>query len=101
MLCTWAFVQLVFTIHYAHVYYGDDAPGESRGGLDFHGDDAPDFWDFLYFTVTIGAAAATSDTNITSKRMRRIATVQTVYAYLFNTGVLALAVNMAAGFVGH
>jgi uncharacterized membrane protein len=33
--------------------------------------------------------------------MRRIATVQTVYAYLFNTGVLALAVNMAAGFVGH
>ncbi|MCJ2042281.1 DUF1345 domain-containing protein [Methylobacterium sp. WL30] len=101
VLCTWAFVQLVFTIHYAHVYYGDDAPGESRGGLDFHGDDAPDFWDFLYFTVTIGAAAATSDTNITSKRMRRIATVQTVYAYLFNTGVLALAVNMAAGFVGH
>lgn len=100
VLCTWAFVQLVFTIHYAHVYYGD-ASGESRGGLDFHGDDDPDVWDFLYFTVTIGAAAATSDTNITSKRMRRIATVQTVYAYLFNTGVLALAVNMAAGFVGH
>ncbi len=100
VLCTWAFVQLVFTIHYAHVYYGDES-GESRGGLDFHGDDDPDFWDFLYFTVTIGAAAATSDTNITSKRMRRIATVQTVYAYLFNTGVLALAVNMAAGFVGH
>ena len=101
VLCTWMFVQLVFTVHYAHVYYGDDDAGESRGGLDFHGDDEPDFWDFLYFTVTIGAAAATSDTNITSKRMRRIATVQTVYAYLFNTGVLALAVNMAAGFVGH
>ena len=100
VLCTWAFVQLVFTIHYAHVYYGDEA-GADRGGLDFHGDADPDFWDFLYFTVTIGAAAATSDTNITSKRMRRIATVQTVYAYLFNTGVLALAVNMAAGFVEH
>ena len=100
VLCTWAFVQLVFTIHYAHVYYGDE-DGADRGGLDFHGDLDPDFWDFLYFTVTIGAAAATSDTNITSRRMRRIATVQTVYAYLFNTGVLALAVNMAAGFVGH
>lgn len=100
VLCTWAFVQLVFTVHYAHVYYGDESGG-TRGGLDFHGDDDPDFWDFLYFTVTIGAAVATSDTNITSKRMRRIATVQTVYAYLFNTGVLALAVNMAAGFAGH
>ena len=30
--------------------------------------------------------------------MRRLATVQTVYAYLFNTSVLALAINMAAGF---
>lgn len=101
VLCAWVFVQLVFTVHYAHVYYGAGDAGESRGGLDFHGDAEPDFWDFLYFTVTIGAAAATSDTNVTSKRMRRIATVQTVYAYLFNTGVLALAVNMAAGFVGH
>ncbi|WP_375456308.1 DUF1345 domain-containing protein [uncultured Methylobacterium sp.] len=100
VLCAWVFVQLVFTIHYAHVYHGAGDAGESRGGLDFHGDAEPDFWDFLYFAVTIGAAAATSDTNITSKRMRRIATVQTVYAYLFNTGVLALAVNMAAGFVG-
>ena len=106
MLCAWVFLQLVFTVHYAHVYYGqddgaaDDAT-EGRGGLDFHGDEAPDFWDFLYFTVTIGAAAATSDTNIQSKRMRRIATVQTVCAYLFNTGILAIAVNMAAGFVPH
>ncbi|MFD0934475.1 DUF1345 domain-containing protein, partial [Methylobacterium trifolii] len=101
VLCAWVFVQIVFTVHYAHVYYGGDAEGEGRGGLDFHGEPEPDFWDFLYFTVTIGAAAATSDTNLTSKRMRRIATVQTVYAYFFNTGVLALAVNMAAGFVPH
>ena len=102
MLCTWVFVQMIFTVHYAHVYYGtEDSAETERGGLDFHGDTEPDFWDFLYFTVTIGAAAATSDTNLVSKRMRRIATVQTVGAYLFNTGILALAVNMAAGFVPH
>ncbi|MDP4003640.1 DUF1345 domain-containing protein [Methylobacterium sp. NEAU K] len=102
MLCTWVFMQLVFTVHYAHVYYGVETGPEAeaeRGGLDFHGDTEPDFWDFLYFTVTIGAAAATSDTNLVSKRMRRIATAQTVCAYLFNTGILALAVNMAAGMV--
>ena len=102
MLCTWAFVQLVFTVHYAHVFYGTEdgaADAEERGGLDFHGDTEPDFWDFLYFSVTIGGAVATSDTNLLTKRMRRIATVQTVWAYLFNTVVLALAVNMASGFV--
>jgi uncharacterized membrane protein len=33
--------------------------------------------------------------------MRRIATAQTVGAYLFNTGILALVVNMAAGFAPH
>ena len=97
-------MQFVFTVHYAHVYYGPEdgaEDGKERGGLDFHGEPEPDFWDFLYFSVTIGAAAATSDTNLLTKRMRRIATVQTVWAYLFNTGVLALAVNMAAGFVPH
>ncbi|GLS46597.1 putative membrane protein [Methylobacterium brachythecii] len=101
MVCTWVFVQIVFTIHYAHVYYGSDEDYGSRGGLDFNGDTKPDFWDFLYFSVTIGATSQTSDTDITSKRMRRIATVQTVYAYFFNTSILALAINMAAGFAQH
>lgn len=101
IICAWVFVQIVFTIHYAHVYYGGDAQGNSRGGLDFNGDKEPDFWDFLYFSVTIGATSQTSDTDITAKHMRRIVTVQTVYAYFFNTSVLALAVNMAAGFAQH
>ncbi|KAB1075484.1 DUF1345 domain-containing protein [Methylobacterium planeticum] len=101
MICAWAFVQTVFAIHYAHLYYGEAGAGQGRGGLDFNGDDDPDFWDFLYFSVTIGATSQTSDTDITSKTMRRIATVQTIYAYFFNTSVLALAINMAAGFAQH
>lgn len=101
MLCGWIFVQVVFAVHYAHLYYGEIEGGGLRGGLDFPGDDEPDFWDFLYFSVTIGATSQTSDTGITTKSMRRIATVQTVYAYLFNTSVLALAVNLAAGFAQH
>ena len=101
LVCAWIFVQVIFTIHYAHVYYGEDEAGNGRGGLDFNGDDNPDFWDFLYFSVTIGATSQTSDTDITAKHMRRIATVQTIYAYFFNTSLLALAVNMAAGFAQH
>jgi uncharacterized membrane protein len=100
MILSWIFVQVVFTVHYAHVYYGDDADGHSRGGLDFNGDDAPDFYDFLYFTVTVGATSQTSDVDVTSKRMRRIVVAQGAYAFLFNTSILALAVNLAAGFAG-
>lgn len=98
MVCAWAFIQTVFTVHYAHVFYGDDADGRSRGGLDFNSDEDPDFWDFLYFTVTIGATSQTSDVDITSKRLRRIVTAQAAYSFVFNTSILALAVNMAAGF---
>lgn len=100
LLCAWAFVQVVFTTHYAHVYYGAE-DGKPRGGLDFNGDDEPDFWDFFYFSITIGATSQTSDTDITAKHMRRIATMQTLYAYFFNTSLLALAVNMAAGLAQH
>ena len=101
MICAWVFVQVVFTVHYAHLYYGDVGEGRHRGGLDFAGGEEPDFWDFLYFAVTIGATSQTSDTAVTSASLRRIVTVQTVYAYVFNTSVLALAVNMAAGFAQH
>jgi uncharacterized membrane protein len=97
LVCAWAFIQAIFTIHYAHVYYGSEADGQSRGGLEFGGDEDPDIWDFLYFTITIGATAQTSDTNVTSRRMRRIVTAQSTYSYFFNTAVLALAINMAAG----
>lgn len=99
MIGSWLFVQVVFAIHYAHLYYGEGADGARRGGLDFNGDEAPDFWDFLYFSVTIGATSQTSDTAITAKLMRRVAILQTIYAYFFNTSVLAFAINMAASFV--
>ncbi|GJD53120.1 hypothetical protein OPKNFCMD_5891 [Methylobacterium crusticola] len=101
IVCAWVFVQVVFTVHYAHLYYGEGEQGTSRGGLDFNGDEAPDFWDFLYFSVTIGATSQTSDTDVTAKPMRRIVTAHTVYTYFFNTSLLALAINMAAGLAQH
>lgn len=97
MIASWLFLQVVFAVHYARLYYGKGEDGGRHGGLDFNGDDSPDFWDFFYFSVTIGATSQTSDTDITAKGMRRVAILQTIYAYLFNTSVLALVVNMAAG----
>jgi uncharacterized membrane protein len=94
ILCSWFFVHTIYAIHYAHEYYGDR--GE-RQGLAFPHKDKPDYWDFLYFSFNLGAAAQTSDVVIVSKRMRRLALAHTILAFLFNTTILALAVNVGAG----
>ncbi len=98
ILGSWTFVQFVFALHYAHEFHGPDGePEQNRGGLDFPGDDAPDYWDFLYFAFTIGTTAQTSDVGITSKTIRRTVLVHCIAAFLFNTTILALTVNLAAG----
>jgi len=93
ILCSWFVLNLIFAVHYAHDYYG----GGSRRGLEFPGTGDPDYWDFLYFSVTIGAALQTSDVAVTSQRMRRLVLGHTIVAFLFNTTVIALAVNVGAG----
>jgi uncharacterized membrane protein len=94
ILCSWFFVHTIYAIHYAHEYYGD--AGE-RQGLAFPHEGKPDYWDFLYFSFNLGAAAQTSDVAIVSRRMRRLALAHTILSFLFNTTILALAVNAGAG----
>jgi uncharacterized membrane protein len=96
ILCSWFFVHVIFAIHYAHEFYAE-APDE--GGLMFPHERSPDYLDFLYFAFTIGAAAQTSDVSIDGRRMRRIVLAHTVLSFLFNTTILALAVNVGAGLV--
>jgi uncharacterized membrane protein len=99
VLASWLFVQMVFALHYAHEYYGEDeaGSGEHRKGLAFPGDDTPDYWDFLHFGSIIGVAAQTADVAFTSKSMRRTGTVHGMVAFVFNTVVLALTINLLAG----
>ncbi|AWM89277.1 DUF1345 domain-containing protein [Microvirga sp. 17 mud 1-3] len=96
IICSWFFVHLIFAVHYAHEFYGDE--GE-RGGLQFPQTTKPDYWDFMYFAFNLGAAAQTSDVIVVSKRMRRLTLAHTILSFLFNTTVLALAVNVGAGLV--
>jgi uncharacterized membrane protein len=100
ILLSWLFTHAVFALHYAHVYYSPnvDGPGEA-GGLDFPGDDDPDYWDFLYFAYVIGATSQTSDTAIHAKRIRRLALAQGIIAFFFNTTILAMTVNIAASLI--
>jgi uncharacterized membrane protein len=96
---SWTLVHTTFALHYAHHYYGDGpAPGpqDDRGGLAFPGDELPDYWDFLYFSFVVGMTCQVSDVQVTSRAMRRITLLHGVLAFLFNTVILALAVNLLA-----
>ncbi|MGC4093831.1 MAG: DUF1345 domain-containing protein [Polyangiaceae bacterium] len=94
VFCSWLFVHLSFTLHYAHEYYGG---GCSRNGLVFPGAKRnADYFDFAYFAVNIGAAGQTSDVQVTSPEIRRTVLAHTVLSFFFNTTVLALGINVAA-----
>ncbi|MBD7942055.1 DUF1345 domain-containing protein [Brevundimonas guildfordensis] len=93
---SWLFVQTIFTLHYAHEFYAPAEAGDGdRQGLMFPGEEDADYWDFLHFALIIGVANQTADVQISSQRLRRIATVHSIVAWLFNTVILALAVNLA------
>jgi uncharacterized membrane protein len=94
---SWSFLHTIFAVHYAHEYYSPDDDGTAEG-LEFPGQESPDYWDFMYYSFVIGTACATSDVNITSRGMRRTTALHCVVAFFFNTTILALMVNIGAGF---
>ncbi len=95
---SWAFVHLIFALHYAHAYYGDVVRGRDPG-LEFPGGQKPDYGDFVYFAAIIGTSAQTADVSLTTRTMRRLGTVHCVLAFFFNTTVLALTINIAASLI--
>lgn len=94
---SWLLLPVEFGIAYASLYHGD---GKASHGLEFPGDDGPpDYGDFLYFSITVAATSQTSDVGVSSRAMRRLVLVQSLLAFAFNTGVLALAINILAGLI--
>ena len=104
IVSSWSFIHLIFAQHYAHEYYVEraserQAPEALRGGLAFPDTQTPDFTDFLYISFVIGVASQTADVAISSRPMRRVALLHCVLAFFFNTTVLALTINIAAGLI--
>jgi len=91
----WGFANMVYALHYAHLFYSGTDGGEDLAGLDFPGQrQEPDYSDFVYFSFTLGIALQTSDVCITSPHIRRIVIGHCIAAFIYNLGVLALAVNV-------
>lgn len=94
---SWLTTHVMFAYRYAHEYYSYDQGGnEPDRGIEFPGGDKPDYLDFIYFSFVLGMTFQVSDCNVTSKKLRRLATMQGLIGFLFNTVILALSVNIAA-----
>lgn len=98
LLLTWLFANVVYALHYAHEYYRPGvSPGEDAGGLAFPGNECPDYLDFIYFSLTLGMTFQTADVEITGRPIRRIVTLHTFAAFIFNIGVIAFTINGIGG----
>lgn len=98
IMLSWTFVHTIFSFHYAHEYYGERRDGKI-GGLKFPEDNRPDYRDFIYFSLVIGMTSQVSDVAVTSKVIRRMATVHGVLSFFFNLTVLALTVNLVSNLI--
>ena len=91
VVLSWMFIHTVFAFHYAHAYYADGG-----GCLDFPATEKPMYWDFIYFSFVIGMTAQVADVQTKTAAVRKLVLAHGVVAFLFNTAILALGVNLAA-----
>ena len=91
----WLTLHTVLAFHYAHLFY---MPAVRRrkgaGGLEFPGTKEPTVWDFLYFSFTVGMTAQVSDVQVTDEQQRKLVLWHGIVSFFYNTGLLALAVNV-------
>ncbi|TML12320.1 MAG: DUF1345 domain-containing protein [Actinobacteria bacterium] len=87
-------VHTVFTLRYAHVYFTN-----TPGGIDFPRESMPDYHDFAYVAFTVGMTFQVSDTNLTTKAMRRVVLRHALLSWLFGVVIVAMTINLVAGLV--
>lgn len=93
---SWLLVHTAFALHYAHAFWAKPAESTPQP-LAFPGSTNPVYTDFLYFAGVIGMTSQTADVAVCNTRMRRLVMAHGGVSFVFNTTLLALTVNAAAG----
>jgi uncharacterized membrane protein len=95
---SWTLTHTSYTLRYAHLYYRDDEEGV--GGLIFPGKGEPRYFDFAYFSFTIGMCFQVSDVVVEGSQLRATVLGHALLSFVYNTTILALALNLAFGMLG-
>ena len=97
LVLSWLSLQALFTLHYAHRYFGDpDKNGETGEGFQITGDKPNTYRDFIYMAVCIGACFQVSDFGPTNTKFRNLITVHALISFAFN----ALVISLGVGIIG-
>jgi uncharacterized membrane protein len=93
---SWTVLNTVYTLRYAHLYYGPAA-----GGIELSTDTAtpPSYRDFAYVAFTVGMTYQVSDTALRNPQTRRTVLSHAVLAFIFGVVIVAGAINLIAGLV--
>lgn len=97
VVISWLVTHAAFTLRYAHLFYRDS---KNEGGVEFPGGEEPDDLDFAYFAFTIGMCFQVSDAAISGRPIRRTALGHAMLSFLYNTVIVALALNLIVGQLG-
>lgn len=92
VFASWTLVHTVFTLKYARLYYSG-----RTGGIDFNEPDNPQYSDFAYLAFTIGMTFQVSDTDISSKTIRRAALRHALMSFPLGSVIIATLINLVAG----
>ena len=98
LILSWLLIQTLFAFHYARGYYsqGPDADDPPRG-LNFPGNNPPDYFDFAYYSFVVGMTSQVSDVTVTARHMRRMTLIHGVLGFVFNIAIFAMSINIISG----
>ena len=100
VLLGWFVVHTMAALHYAYEYYESPSasPGASGakavGGFEWPKGEEPNGVAFLYISYQIGSAMQIADVAVTSNKMRSLIAAHIVFSFLYNTLIVAAAVNV-------
>ncbi len=90
VVLSWLLTHTAYSLRYAHLYYRHGL----AQGLVFPGGRPPAEIDFAYFSFTLGMCFQVSDVSIQSSRIRRTVLGHALLSFVYNTTILALALNL-------
>jgi uncharacterized membrane protein len=93
---SWFVTHTEYTFRYAHLYYAH----EGGGGLSFPETAKPCDMDFAYYSFTVGMCFQVSDVAVTAPNIRRVTLGHALISFLFNTTILAVALNVMFRLLG-
>jgi uncharacterized membrane protein len=94
VVTAWLLTHTSYTLRYAHLYYREC---DGIGGLEFPGGTPPCDFDFAYFGFTVGMCFQVSDVVVTSPTIRRTVLGHSLLSFVYNTVIVALALNLVFG----